>query len=166
MADLLTHVLVAYALGTVASWRLEWLSKRWIAVAMVGAVLPDLNRIGLFVTDPTIEGVLGVPFALDALQTLGGLLVLAGIGTLAFDRYRGRAYGLLLAGGLSHLLLDAVKRYADGQAGTWLFPVTWYRHPTPNLYVSSDPAVLLVAISIAFAIWVIDRRWVDDHEPA
>lgn len=166
MADLLTHVPVAYALGTVASWRLEWLSKRWIAVAMVGAVLPDLNRIGLFVADPTVEGVLGAPFAIDALQTLGGILVLAGIGTLAFDRRWMRAYGLLLAGGLSHLLLDAVKHYADGHGGTWLFPVTWYRPPTPNLYVSSDPTVLLVATSVAFAVWAVDRRWVDDHEPA
>lgn len=163
MADLLSHVLVAYALGTVAGWRLEWLSRRWIAVAMVGAVLPDLNRIGLFVNDPTVEAALGTPFAFDAIQTLGGVLVLAGIGALGFETHRTRAYGLLLAGGISHLLFDAIKRYADGEAGTWLFPLTWARHPTPNLYVSSDPAVLLVAVSVALCVWVVDRRLVDDE---
>ncbi|SFS73469.1 metal-dependent hydrolase [Halostagnicola kamekurae] len=162
MADLLSHVLVAYALGTVAGWRLEWLSSRWIAVAMVGAVVPDLNRIGLLVGEPTVEAALGTPFSFGAIQTLGGVIVLAGIGTLCFETHRFRAYGLLLAGGLSHLLFDAIKRYADGEAGAWLFPLTWARHPTPNLYVSSEPAVLLVALSLAVCVWALDRRWVDE----
>ncbi|KDE59102.1 membrane protein [Halostagnicola sp. A56] len=162
MADLLSHVLIAYALGTVAGWRLEWLSRRWVAVAMVGAVLPDLNRIGLLVSDPTVEAALGTPFAFDAIPTLGGVIVLAGIGATGFETHRTRAYGLLLAGGLSHLLFDATKHYADGEAGTWLFPLSWTRHPTPNLYVSSEPAVLLVALSIAACVWAVDRRWVEE----
>ncbi len=164
MAELLSHVLFAYALFTVASWRLEWLSKRWVAVAVVGAVLPDLNRIGLLLGESTLEAVLGVPFSFDAIHTLGGILILSGIGALAFDKQQALAYGLLVAGALSHLLVDALKLYADGSAAAWLYPITWYRHPSPNLYVSSDPGVLAVAGSIALGVWVIDRHLTDTAE--
>ncbi|MDJ1430841.1 metal-dependent hydrolase [Halostagnicola sp. A-GB9-2] len=161
MAELLSHVLFAYALFTVASWRLEWLSKRWVPVAVVGAILPDLNRIGLLLGEPTIEAALGVPFSFDAIHTFGGVLVLSGIGAIAFDRRRLLAYGILVAGALSHLLVDALKLYADGSAAAWLYPVTWYRHPSPNLYVSSDSGVLAVAGVLALSVWLIDRYRVD-----
>lgn len=166
MAEILSHVFFAYALFTVASWQLEWLSKRWVAVAMVGAVLPDLNRIGLFFRESALEEVLGVPFSFDAIHTLGGVLVLSGIGALAFNRRRLLAYGLLASGALSHLLIDSVKLYADGSAAAWLYPITWYRHPTPNLYVSSDLGVLAVAGSIALGVWLVDRRLIDTTENA
>ncbi|SDJ56119.1 metal-dependent hydrolase [Natronorubrum texcoconense] len=157
MAELLSHVLAAYALGTVVSWRLEWVTKRWVAVAMIGALLPDLNRIGLFVTDATLESVLGVPFSVDAIHTLGGVVLLSAIGAMVVADQHRRVFGVLLAGALSHLLVDAVKAYADGAAGAWLYPVTWARHPTPNLYVSSDPAVLAVVGVTALLVWWTDR---------
>lgn len=157
MAELLSHVLVAYALFTVASWRLEWLTKRWVAIGMIGALLPDLNRIGLFASDAAIEATLGVPFDIDALHTLGGTVLLAGIGAMVLDRHHGLAFGVLLAGGLSHLLVDGLKIYADGAAAAWLYPITWYRHPTPNLYVSSDPAVLAVTAAVALGVFCVDR---------
>lgn len=158
MAELLSHVLLAYACFTVASWRLEWLTKRWVAVGTVGAILPDLNRIGLFVTDAAIESAIGVPFDVDAVHTLGGAIVLSGIGALAVTRAHGRAFLVLFAGALSHLLVDALKVYADGAAAAWLYPFAWYRHPSPNLYVSSDPAVLLVSVGVAALVWIVDRH--------
>ena len=162
MADLLTHVLAAYALATVASWRYEWLTGQWIAAVMIGALLPDLNRIGLLVTDATLEATLGVAFDIDAIHTLGGAVLLAGAGAMVVaDRHR-RVFALLLAGALSHLLVDGVKAYADGAAGVWLYPFTWYRHPTPNLYVSSDPRVLVAAVAVALAVTVVDRALESD----
>lgn len=165
MAELLSHVLVAYALGTAASWRLERVTKRWVAVAMIGALLPDVNRVGLFVADATIETVLGVPFSVDAIHTLGGVVLLAGIGAMVVADRHQRAFAALLAGALSHLLVDALKAYADGAAGAWLYPVTWARHPTPSLYVSSDPAVLGVIAAGALLVWWLDRTR-DDRQPA
>ncbi|WP_440764296.1 metal-dependent hydrolase [Natronorubrum sp. DTA7] len=161
MAELLSHVLVAYALGTVASWRLERMTKRWVAVAMIGALLPDLNRIGLFVADATLESVLGVSFSVDAIHTLGGVVLLAGLGAMVVADQHRQVFGVLLAGALSHLLVDAVKAYADGAAGAWLYPVTWGRHPTPNLYVSSDPVVLAVIGVTALLVRWIDRTRVE-----
>lgn len=157
MAELLSHVLVAYALGTVASWQIEWLTQRWVAIAMIGALLPDLNRIGLFVADATLESVFGVPFSVDAIHTLGGVVLLAGVGAMVVADQHRRMFGVLLAGALSHLLVDGLKAYADGAAGAWLYPVTWARHPTPNLYVSSDPAVLAVVGVATILVWWRDR---------
>ena len=162
MADLLSHVLIAYACGTVASWRLERLTKRWVAVAMIGSLLPDLNRVGLVVTDATLEAILGVPFRVDGLHTLGGALLLAGVGAMVLTTRHRLAFAALLAGALSHLLVDGLKTYADGAAGPWLAPVAWYRHPTPSLYVSSDPAVLAAAAAVAVLVALCDRYRADD----
>ncbi|OVE84440.1 metal-dependent hydrolase [Natronolimnobius baerhuensis] len=162
MAELLSHVLIAYALATIVSWRLEWVTRRWVAIAMIGALIPDVNRIGMFVSDATLEAVLGVPVGLDAIHTLGGTILLAGIGAMVLTTQHRRAFGVLLAGALSHLLVDGVKAYADGAAGAWLYPVTWYRHPTPSLYVSSDPMVLVVtalgALVVAACDYVLRER--------
>ncbi|ELY95773.1 membrane-bound metal-dependent hydrolase [Natrialba hulunbeirensis JCM 10989] len=158
MAELLSHVLIAYVLFTVASWRLEWLTKRWVAIGMIGALLPDLNRIGMFVDDATIETTLGVPFGIDALHTLGGVILLSGIGALVLTEAHKRGFGVLLAGALTHLLTDGLKAYADAEAGAWLYPFTWYRHPTPNLYVSADQGVVLVTGLLAIAIFLVDYR--------
>lgn len=165
MADLLSHVLLAYAGCTIAGWYRP-IPDRWIAVAMIGAILPDLNRVTLLVTNGTLEAFLGVPFDVDAISTLGGALVLVGVGAMVVaDRHR-RAFAALFAGALSHLLVDALKAYADGAAGTWLYPVTWARHPTPSLYVSSDPAVLVLVGALAVVVAGIDRYVVGSDGPA
>ncbi|ELY97298.1 membrane-bound metal-dependent hydrolase [Natrialba chahannaoensis JCM 10990] len=161
MAELLSHVLIAYVLFTIASWRLEWLTKRWVAIGMIGALLPDLNRIGMFVDDATIETTLGVPFGVDALHTLGGVILLSGIGALVLTEAHRRAFSVLLAGALTHLITDGLKAYADAEAGAWLYPFTWYRHPTPNLYVSTDQSVLLVTGTLAVTVFLCDRYWSD-----
>ncbi|MDF9745875.1 metal-dependent hydrolase [Natrinema salsiterrestre] len=156
MADLLSHVLLVYACCTIASWYRP-IPDRWIAVAMIGSILPDLNRITLLVANGTLEATLGIPFNVDAISTLGGSIVLAAIGAMVVrDRHR-RTFAALFAGALSHLLVDGVKAYADGAAGAWLYPVTWVRHPTPSLYVSSDPAVLAVAVSVTLLVLAVDR---------
>ena len=166
MADLLSHVLIAYACFTVASWRFDRLTKRWVAVAMIGSLLPDLNRVGLFVTDATLEAILGVPFRVDGIHTLGGSLLLAGVGAMVLTTRHRRAFVALLAGALSHLLADGLKAYADGAAGAWLYPFAWYRHPTPGLYVSSDPTVLVAAATVAVLAALGDRyRAADDRTP-
>jgi membrane-bound metal-dependent hydrolase YbcI (DUF457 family) len=129
---------------------------------MIGSLLPDLSRIGLFVTDVTIETTLGVPFSIGAIHTLGGLMLFAAIGSLVVADHRRRAFALLLAGGFSHLLADGLKIWADGAASTWLYPLSWYRHPTPGWYVSSDPRVLAVVGSVTLIVAVVDRRLIVD----
>ena len=168
MADWITHVCVGYALFTVASWRLDWLNARWIVVGIVGSVLPDLNRIRLVVDGEWIEAALGVPFEWGGLHTLGGTLLMAAVGALLFeheqdgrliDIHQRRAFGLLLAGALSHIAIDLPQPYADGRLLTniYFFPVTSWRGPTPGWYVSADRWVAVLALAVAGAVFLADR---------
>ncbi len=163
MAELLTHVLVAYALFTAAGWYLEWLDERWVAVGMVGSVLPDLNRLALVVPAERVTDFTGVAFDWGGLHTVGGALLLSAIGATLFVRRRDqrRAFLVLFAGALSHLIVDFPQRYADGDALTnlYLYPVSSARPPTPGWYVSADRWVAVVALAVAAAVFVVDRRW-------
>jgi hypothetical protein len=159
MADLLTHLLVPYILLTVASWRVDWLDQRWVVVGMGGAAIPDLIKMEIVLDDSTVEPLLGIPFTYAPLSTLGGVLLLAGVITVAFERrHWERVFGLVTFGGLTSLVLDGLRVYADGRASAWLYPLTNWRPPTPSLYVSSDPTVLVVALLVAGAVAVLDRR--------
>ena len=159
MADLLTHLLAPYILLTVASWRVDWLDQRWVVVGMGGAAIPDLVKVGIVLDERVVEAFLGVPFTYIPVSTLGGVLLLAGVITVAFERRRWRrVFGLVTFGGLTSLLLDGMRVYADGRASAWLYPFTNWRPPTPSLYVSSDPTVLVVALLAAGTVAVIDRQ--------
>ena len=159
MADLLTHVLAVYVLLTVASWWVDVLTPRWIAIGMAGSAIPDLVKVGIVLDDDLVEGVLGLPFNWAPISTLGGVLLVAAAITLAFDRrYWRRVYAFLVAGGFVSLLLDGMRVYADGQSGAWLYPFTWWYPPTPSLYVTSDPRILVGAIAVAGIVFAIDQR--------
>ena len=162
MAELLTHVLVAYALFTAAGWYLEWLDARWVAVGMVGSILPDLNRLALFVPDDRMTDITGIAFDWGGLHTIGGALLLSAIGATLFARRRDqwRAFLVLFAGAVSHLIVDLPQRYADGNMLTnlYLYPVSSVRPPTPGWYVSADRWVAVVALAVAAIVFVVDRR--------
>ncbi len=124
---------------------------------IIGSILPDLNRVTLIVSEGALEAIVGVSLEFDAISTLGGAIVLSGVGAMVVADRNQQVFAALFAGTLSHLLIDGVKAYADGDAGMWLYPVTWARHPTPSLYVSSDPVVLISVGLIAGIVAGIDR---------
>ncbi|MFC7058386.1 metal-dependent hydrolase [Halovenus salina] len=159
MADLFSHALFAFAVFTALGWTASWLDRRWVVVGMVGSILPDLNRIDMFVDDHLIEQSLGIGFSWGAIHTLGGVLLLSGIGAVLFATREKQvcAFGLLTAGGCSHLLVDAVKAWADGAGGAALYPFSWWRNPTPGWYVSADWWVLAVTLLLAVTVFVTDR---------
>ncbi|RQG99741.1 metal-dependent hydrolase [Natrarchaeobius oligotrophus] len=161
MAEWLTHVLIAYGLFTVCGWYVDWLDERWVAVGVVGSILPDLNRLDLVISDDLVTALLGVPFSWDGLHTIGGVTLLSAIGALLFAtaRQRRRAFVVLFVGGLSHLVVDLPQAYADGAMLTnlYLFPLTTWRPPTPGWYVSADRWVALVALAFALAVFLADR---------
>jgi len=168
MAEWVTHVLVAYAVFTGVGWYIEWVDGRWVAVALVGSVLPDFDRLGLLVDDDWVTATTGVPFDWGGVHSLGGLVCLAGVGALLFGarREQVRAYLLLLGGGLLHVALDVPQAYADGRALTnnYLFPVTSWRPTTPGLYVSADRWVVIAAAALAGLVFVADRYRQRDGE--
>ena len=159
MADLLSHVLFAFVIFTVDGWAIEWLDRRWVAIGMIGAILPDLEEIGSLLDETALSEALGIPFDWGAIHTLGGVLLLAGIGAFMFEQFsqRKRAFALLVAGGCSHLLIDGLKAWADGANGASLYPFSWWRNPTPGLYVSADRRVVVVALLFGGIVWLLDR---------
>jgi hypothetical protein len=157
MADLLTHVLVPYVLLTVASWQFNWLTKRWIVIGMAGAAIPDLVKLRIVLDDVVIESLLGMPFSYSPISSLGGVLLIAGAIAILFERHRQRVLVLLFFGGLSSLVVDGLRVFADGRSGFWLYPFTWWRPPTPSLYVTSDIRVLIGTMIISAVVFSIDR---------
>ena len=159
MADLLTHVLAVYVLLTLVSWRADAITPRWIAIGMAGGAIPDLVKVGIVLDDEIVEGAIGLPFTWAPISTLGGVLLVAAAITLAFDRrFWRRIYAFLVIGGFTSLVLDGMRVYADGQSGPWLYPFTWWYPPTPSLYVTSDPRILVAAIVVAGVVFAIDQR--------
>jgi len=158
MADLFTHILVPYVVLTVASWQFEWLTKRWVIIGMAGAVIPDLVKLEIVLDRSVVEGLLGMPFSYAPISSLGGVLLIAAAITIFFQRQRRQVFVFLVFGGLTSLVADGLRAFADGQSGFWLYPFTWVRPPTPSLYVTSDVRVLVAAVTISAVVFVCDHR--------
>lgn len=155
MADLLAHVLVPFIVLTALRWRVD-IDRRWIPVAMGGAAVPDLGRVGVLIDDSMVQSVLRMPFEWAPIGTLAGVLVISAAIAVWFPSERRVAYGWLLVGGSTSLVLDGLRVYADGFASFWLYPV-WWRPPTLSLYVSSDYRVTGLAVAFTLAVFVLDR---------
>lgn len=159
MADLLTHVLTAYVLAALLSLRDDRITPAMTTAAMVGGVVPDLNRIGLVVPASAVESVLGVPFGWDALLTVGGVAVMVGLLTLLVaPRFRRPTAALLALGAASHFLLDSLLLFPSGYTHPYLWPVTAAGLPGPDLYLSSARWPAAVAVASAGLVWVANRR--------
>lgn len=162
MADLLTHVLATYVLLTGASWVTDRVDSRWTAVGMAGAAIPDLVKGRLLAPGYVVERTLGVPFDYSAISTLGGVALVAGVITAAFGRrYWRRTYAFLLFGGLCSLVGDGLRAFADGHSTSWLYPLTWWRPPTPNLYVTADYRVTVVVVAVAAVVAAVDASVIE-----
>jgi hypothetical protein len=156
MADLLTHVLVAYVVVTVVRWRVGG-PRHWVPIAMGGAAMPDLVKLRLVIDEPVVQGVLGAPFEYAPISSLGGVVVVAAGITVLFDREVWRCvYGFLVFGSLTSLAVDGLRTFANGAASFWLYPV-WVRPATPELYVSSNPRVSSIIVAATVVVAVVDR---------
>lgn len=163
MADLFTHVLVGYSIGTALSFRYEWLSTRLVTIVMLGALVPDLTKIALVIPSSHVETLLGIPFEWRALHRLGGTLVVITMGALLTDtEHRRRVFLLLAVGATSHHCLDVLNSNLSGYSYAVFWPLTTYNPPTPSLFLSSDRWPALVAMTIATVLWFV--RWYRNRE--
>ena len=159
MADVLTHVLVGYILGTLLSIRYESLRSAHVTLVMIGALTPDLVKIQLIAPDERVAETLGVAFSWSSLHTLVGSVLLIGLGALLLGpAHRKQAFALFAVGILSHHLLDILLLTPTGEAYAVFWPFLEYRLPAGDLYLSSDRWPALVASCGALLVWVLDRR--------
>lgn len=146
MPDLLTHVLFAYALMTVAGHVWDWINGPFVAVGMAGALIPDVSKAYLVIDERWIEAWLGVPFEWYGLHTLGGVVVLSLAATLWFaESVRRHVFLALALGGGTHLLLDSFIKEPTGHSYAALWPITYHRIPSLGLYISTDLWPLFIA---------------------
>jgi len=154
MPDLLTHVLLAYGVATLLAYRYTWLSPAYVTIAMIGALVPDLDHVSTLVPSRTVEAVLDVPFDWGGLQTGGVVLLLILIGTVLVEHAeRRRVFTLLALGAATHLFTDALIRVPEGRSQSLFFPITMYQPPTPGLYLSTDLWPLIVSAAFAAFAW-------------
>jgi hypothetical protein len=158
VSDLLTHVLVAFVVATVASWSLPWFTRRHVPLATAGAVAPDLAKGSLVTGDAqvTVAGVIG---SWHALQTVGVVTCLVVAGAMLVERAeRPAALAALLGGTGLHVSMDYLVVRAGGVAPPYLYPLTWAELPSFDVYLSSSLWPSLVALPVATLVWFVDRR--------
>lgn len=154
MPDWLTHVLVGYALATACSLYWDWITPRLVTLAMVGALLPDLTKWKLLVPSEAVGAALGVPWNWSAFHTLGGTAVaVLAVVVLLPARYRRRGALVLALGAASHHALDLLLVQPSGHTYPALWPLSTYRAPAADLYLSSDRGPAVVAAVAALVVW-------------
>lgn len=159
MADLLTHVLVAYVLATICSWHVEWITPPLVTVAMIGAILPDLMRVELLVPAATVTAVLEVPFSWRPIHRIGGaVLLIAVCAVTVLARYRRAVIALLVLGTASHFAVDLLVYSDSGLTRPFLWPLTDQGLPAGGLYRSSERWPAIVMAVLATAVWLETRR--------
>lgn len=159
MPDLLSHALLGYALGTALSIRYEWFTPQWVTVIMAGAMVPDIDKVSLFLSDPLMEQLLAKPFAWEVIHLPIGsaLLCIAGAITI-ITPYRRRVLALLLLGAASHIALDQLAIFTTGYSYPQLWPLTYYHFPAGDLYQSSDRLPALISAGLAIAAYTFKNR--------
>ncbi|NHN46513.1 metal-dependent hydrolase [Halostella sp. JP-L12] len=159
MAELLTHALVGYSLGTILTIFDDRLRPAHVTLVMLGALVPDLVKMQDLVPATTVETLSGVPFAWFPLHTLAGTVLVVVLGALLIGPDQRRiGFGLLALGAISHHVLDLLLLTSSGYAYPIFWPLTGYYPPTGNLYLSTDRWPAVVAGSVAFVLWVGTRE--------
>lgn len=157
--DLFTHVLTGFVLAMVLSWRFESVRPPFVAVAAIGAFLPDLSRAELVIPASVIENVFGIPWSWSVFHRAGGTLLVIGMLTVVVRRrHMPLVFAMLLLGASSHYALDFMLWKASGQSGALLWPFTGWRFTIDGFYRSSDRWPAVVAIAAATVV-VIGDRW-------
>lgn len=124
---------------------------------MAGVAIPGLIKIEILIDAGVVETLLGVPFKYAPISSLGGVLLIAGAITIFFERQRRQIFSFLLFGAFSSLVVDGLWVFADGRSGFWLYPFSWWRPPTPSLYITSDVRVLVISLLITVVVFALDR---------
>lgn len=158
LPDVLTHVLVGYAVGTLLAARVEDLGPEAVTATMAGALSPDFVKIKLLLPDAAVEKALGSPFSWAPLHAVPGAIVVALLtGLLVGRAYRRSTVALVALGAATHLFLDSLLIKPSGYAAALFVPFLDYRFPAGMLYVSSDRWPTAVAATLAACVWTWSR---------
>ena len=158
MADVLTHVLVAYVIATLLSWRYEWFSPALVTAVMAGALLPDLVKIRLVLPSDTVSAMLGIPFNWAPFHKIGGIVAVIAIITVIVPRaMRAATFISLSMGSFEHLLLDSFLYWPDGLASPMLWPISDFQFAVDGFYKSWDRWPLAITLALVVLVFAASR---------
>lgn len=116
MPELLTHVMLAYAIATLAMLKLQSIGKKERALFIMGTIVPDLTKAGYLFNLLKIN----LWNYLAVFETLtGALITCAFLATFSKERLKG--FVALFSGTLLHFLLDLLIIHASSKTPL-LFP--------------------------------------------
>ena len=141
---------------------------------MVGAAIPDLNRIDLIIPEEIITAIIGIPWSWGITHRAGGALLIALIFTLLVRTdVRKPVFALLCVGIASHFVIDYFLWQPTGTTNLMLWPFLDLTVDYQGVYRSSDRWPAVVATIAAGIVLAIDRfvvtgqsRELEDVPPA
>lgn len=149
MPDWITHILAAWMICTILSFKYKQINPAYTVVCMVGALIPDIYKI----TIPL--GVMGIHaenFFMPLHLPMGSLIT-ASIFTLFFKEQKKLVLSLLLLGVATHYTLDLLLINLNGGM-IMLFPFSWDTWAV-NVVPNDDWHITLFAIGLAVVVYFV-----------
>ena len=151
MPDWVTHIVVAWTLCRILSFKFKEFNSANTLIVITGALIPDISKV-----------VLGLRlFGFDASDYFAtihlptGSFIVAGIVSLLFPEKK-KAFLFLGLGILTHYILDIILEHVSG--GIYLlFPFSWWQWQL-EITSSSDYWITFLALSIAGLVYLIGRE--------
>jgi hypothetical protein len=152
MPDWLAHVLFAYVLCSVLGLKYKvFANKGNTALVMVGALIPDLVKIGLGFD---LIGMAVWDFVAP-LHTPVGSVLSAGLIALLFTEFF-IVFALLVVGFTTHFVLDLLLGHVSGGMPLF-FPVSWTEYQLGLIHSDNYWAALILLVFAAF-LFVLQNR--------
>jgi hypothetical protein len=151
MPDWLAHVLFAYILCSILGLKFRVFNRENTAVVMIGALLPDIVKVGLGFD---LIGVEVWDFIAPLHTPVGSLFVAALISVFFYET--GIVLLLLISGFTTHYLLDLLLGHVSG--GMCLFfPFSWHEYQLGVIH-SDNYGVALILTCVAAFVFVVQNR--------
>lgn len=159
---------MAYIVAKLLSLRYPWITRPYLTAAMVGGLLPDLNRIELVLPNEMVAGAVGLPFDWGGLHRGGPVAVSVLIlGYLVPKRYR---RGVILMAGMGaglHLFTDLFLGvgFAWEPSFAVFWPITAWEPVVPGFYSSRDVRIAPLFATLALLTWAVVETVERRREP-
>ncbi|MGB9980302.1 metal-dependent hydrolase [Methanobacterium sp.] len=149
MPDWITHILAAWMICTILSFKYKQINPAYTVVCMVGALIPDTFKIVIPL------GLMGIKVEnlLMPLHLPIGSLITASIFTLFFKDHKKLVLSLLVLGVITHYALDLLLINLNGGM-VMLFPFSWNSW-TLDVVPNDDWHITILAMGLAVVVYFV-----------
>ncbi|MEN4017752.1 MAG: metal-dependent hydrolase [Methanobacterium sp.] len=148
MPDWITHVLVAWSLGTILGFKFKQFNQSNTAIVMLGALIPDIYKITLLLQQ---FGIYMESF-LSPVHLPAGSILIAVILSLFFDKSRS-IFLFLIFGIITHYALD-ILIFSGGMELLYPFSSTKFQIGVISII---DFNITIISIVLAFFVFIAGK---------